>query len=65
MGVGRPVIVMSCHRVHSRGFQCTLDNTAPHAFHLATRGLEEVPNVSSVSLFPCYRAVYRASFLPG
>ena len=65
MGVGRPVIVTSCHGVHSGGFQCMIDNTAPHAFHLTTRGLEEEPNVSPVSLFPPYHAVYRASIPPG
>ena len=36
MGAGRPVIVTSCHGVHSGGFQCTLDNTAPHTW--ARRG---------------------------
>ena len=64
MGAGRPVIVMSCHGVHSRGFQCMLDNTAPHVFRLTTCGLEEAPNVSSVSLFPRYHIVNGTSFPP-
>jgi hypothetical protein len=46
MGAGWPVIVTSCHRVPSGGFQCTLELlSTPHAFRLITRGLEEAPSL--------------------